>query len=63
MVKAGSVGEHRKPSSAGGLVKIGFPLEDQWHGHAIEWMWAAPSRSSGLYMIMNSPFYAYGISW
>lgn len=46
----------------GRRVRIGFPLSETWHGHAIEWL-HAEKVGRDRYQLMNSPFYAKGVSW
>jgi hypothetical protein len=46
-----------------GLVRIAFELDPQeWHGCATERLWAEPV-GEGRYRLMNSPFYAFGVSF
>jgi hypothetical protein len=46
-----------------GLVQIAFELDPQeWHGCATERLWAEPV-GKGRYRLMNSPFYAFGVSF
>jgi len=48
------------------LVKVKFALDSSdWHGHASESLWAAviPEAEWRRFRIMNSPFFAQGISY
>lgn len=54
---------HRRPSSAGPLVKVIFELpEDDWHGYSRETMWAE-TLSQGKYRLRNVPLAVYGYSY
>ena len=48
-------------------VRVRFALDpDDWHGQAIEWLWAevlGASSGQTLLQLENSPFYARGISY
>jgi hypothetical protein len=49
------------------MVKIWFALNpEDWHGSSTESMWAEPiaqTAEGGAYRLMNSPFYAFGVSF
>ena len=48
------------------LIKVSFELdESDWHGHGSETLWASPIVESEWrhFRIMNSPFFARGISY
>jgi len=50
-------------SDTSDLVKIAFPLNpDESGGISVERLWAQP-LSDGTYVLDNSPFHAYGVSW
>jgi hypothetical protein len=48
------------------LVKVHFDLDpDDWHGHGGEFLWAEPIAGTEwrLFRLMNSPFFARGVSY
>jgi hypothetical protein len=44
-----------------GLEKVVFDLEETWHGHATESLWAKPTEEG--FVLRNIPFFAYGVSY
>ena len=54
---------HRPPSASRELTKITFELERAaWHGQATETLWGE-EVGSGRYRLLNSPFFATGVSF
>lgn len=46
------------------LIKVTLPLPaGEWHGFAVETVWARPTESLGVVSLENTPFFAKGLSY